>query len=126
MHNKIFLELATCLKEAINKSFPESNLSQEEIYKQIGKPPIPQLGHFAFACFPLSKAFKSSPVQIAKKIEENLSASKLLDSFAAQGPYLNVIIKSQFLGDEILTDIIEGGFFEKDLIKNPPKTKIRH
>ncbi|MEE2744631.1 MAG: arginine--tRNA ligase [Bdellovibrionota bacterium] len=124
MHNKIFSELAQSLKEAISKSFPESNMSQEEIYKQIGKPPNPKLGHFAFACFPLAKAFKSSPVQIAKKIEENLSAPNLLDSFGAQGPYLNVFIKSQFLGNEILTDIMEGSFFKKDLIENPPKTMI--
>ena len=124
MHNITFLELAQCLTTAIKKSFPDSNLTQEEVYKQIGKPPNPKLGHFAFACFPLAKAFKLSPVQIAQKIEEHLSASSLLESFKAQGPYINVFISSQFLGDKVLLDILDGGYFKKELLKVHPKTMI--
>ena len=61
MHNKIFSELAQSLKEAINKSFPESNMSQEEIYKQIGNavPPL-LMQKVAESIMPYYKGKKSS------------------------------------------------------------------
>ncbi len=124
MHNKTFSELAELLQKAIEKSFPEAAFTKKDIYDQIGKPPNPKMGHFAFPCFPLAKTFKMSPVAIAQKIAENIEENKLLESYKAQGPYLNVFVSSLFLGEHVLLDILEGGFFQKQIFESAPKTMI--
>ena len=96
MHNKTFSELAEPSSKSHQKIFFEAKLTVKDIYDQIGKPPNPKMGHFAFPCFPLAKSFKMSPAAIAQKIAENIEKNRLLESYKAQGPYLNVFVSSLF------------------------------
>ena len=118
MHNNTFSELANLLHKAIKQSFSETKLTVKDIYDQIGKPPNPKMGHFAFPCFPLAKSFKMPPAAIAQKIAENIEKNRLLESYQAQGPYLNVFVSSLFLGENVLLDILEGGYFQKTIFQS--------
>ena len=124
MHNNTFSELANLLHKAIKQSFSETKLTVKDIYDQIGKPPNPKMGHFAFPCFPLAKSFKMPPAAIAQKIAENIEKNRLLESYQAQGPYLNVFVSSLFLGENVLLDVLEGGYFQKTIFEKAPKTMI--
>lgn len=74
----------------------------------IGRPPQPQMGDFAFACFAAAKKLRSSPVQIAKDIAAKAAANGFVASVEAAGPYVNFRLEkkafSAALIDEILAD----------------------
>ena len=69
------------LKEAL---LDKIAAAAQKIYSQkpdgleIGFPPNTDLGHFAVACFPLAKQFRTSPVEIAKKLAENIPPDDVL------------------------------------------------
>ncbi|MDP2360255.1 MAG: arginine--tRNA ligase [bacterium] len=57
---------------------------------QLGPPPDPALGDMAFACFPLAKACRRAPLQIAAALAEALAGAAGIQSAQAAGPYLNL------------------------------------
>ncbi len=73
---------------------------------EIGFPPNTELGHFAVECFPLAKQFRTSPVEIAGKIVQNIAVDDVLQETNAAGPYLNLKISPAVLFGEVCSEII--------------------
>ena len=59
---------------------------------EVGFPPETNLGHFAVACFPLAKQFRTAPAEIAAKLAENMPPDDILQKATATGPYLNLTL----------------------------------
>ena len=96
------------LKEAL---LDKIAAAAQKIYNQIpdgleiGFPPNTDLGHFAVACFPLAKQFRSSPADIAKKLAENILPDDVLQKATATGPYLNLTLFPGVLFGDICSEI---------------------
>jgi len=96
------------LKEAL---LDKIAAAAQKIYTQIpdgleiGFPPNTDLGHFAVACFPLARQFRSSPADIAKKLAENILPDDVLQKATATGPYLNLTLFPGILFGDICSEI---------------------
>jgi len=91
------------IREAIYKEFEQ----QIEIPIRLGQPPDPTLGDYAFACFPLAKALRMAPPQIASRLAPHLEKADLLEKAEAAGPYLNIKIRKPALARLTLESILE-------------------
>lgn len=98
--------------------------SLEDIYKSLGNPPNPSLGDFAFGCFLLAKASKKAPPQVAQELASKLQGDELLVSAVAAGPYLNLRLSPKIYGEKVLSSILNGEFFKRNLLEKSPKTMI--
>lgn len=72
---------------------------------EVGFPPDTNLGHFAVACFPLAKQFRTSPAEIAAKLAENMPPDDILQNASATGPYLNLTLRAAVLFGDICSEI---------------------
>ena len=96
------------LKEAL---LDKIAAAAQKIYNQIpdgleiGFPPNTDLGHFAVACFPLARQFRSSPADIAKKLAENILTDDVLQKATATGPYLNLTLFPGILFGDVCSEI---------------------
>jgi arginyl-tRNA synthetase len=69
-----------------------TELEPEDVAGHLGAPPDPNLGDFAFPCFPLAKVWRKNPAQIAADVAARLtdSGSDLIADAQAAGPYVNI------------------------------------
>lgn len=125
-HNLILKHITDLLVASIEKSFPEAQVSRSDIYGGITETPNLKMGHFAFACFPLAKALKQAPVQIANALKENMDQSEAVTEVLLQGPYINFKLSAKGFGDYLLAEVISGQFFEKELTEEKPRTMIEY
>ena len=88
LHNKIYLELADLINQALTK-LNLTSLELEQVYKLLAPPPKANMGDVAFPCFLLAKELKMAPPQAAEKLKECLSESELIAEPKVFGPYLN-------------------------------------
>ncbi|MCU0561436.1 MAG: arginine--tRNA ligase [Desulfobacterales bacterium] len=72
---------------------------------EIGFPPDLQLGHFAAGCFPLAKALRRSPAEIAKTIAAGIAPDDVVQTAAAAGPYINFTLHPRRLFGEVVAEI---------------------
>lgn len=128
LHDNLKLQLAEIIKRSMDIGFPVIAIKPKlsEIYNGIGHTPNPQMGHMAFACFPLAKAFKGNPANIAQVLSENISESPLIEKTVTQGPYLNFFINTATLAEKLITEINDGSYFKTPITKNSPKTIIEY
>ena len=68
----------------------------------LADPPNPALGDLALACFPISKALKTSPVDISRTLAEKDWDLDWIDEVTATGPYLNFKVNRQRFADQVL------------------------
>lgn len=127
-HNLATLALAEFLEPAITELAGQKVLSAYEISQSFSEAPQIELGHFAFATFPLARALKLAPPVIAQKLAEALNTNNpiWLKSAVATGPYLNLKLTSAAYGEWVLAPILSGGFFKKELTNLRPKTMIEY
>ena len=83
-----------------------AELSASDIAEMLEYPPDTTMGDLAFPCFKLSRALRRSPVQIASAISENLQCDCIERAEAVNG-YLNIRISNKYLGENVLSEIIE-------------------
>lgn len=131
LHNQISADLARLLFKAIEQmghSPEQLGLSLFDLYRQIGEAPNFEMGHFAFGCFPLAKALKKGPPQIAKDLLEKVEQqnASFLSKVEAQGPYLNFTLTPESLASALLPEILSGAHFQKELTHDRPKTMIEY
>lgn len=93
--------------------------------KLLEKPKIADHGDFAMPMFILSKEMKKSPVDIAKEMQEKLSANKpeFIEKIIATGPYLNFYLNKAQEAKEVIENIKSGIIFDIN-IDNPQKVLI--
>lgn len=85
------------------------HLSQEEIARLIEIPNNPDHGDLAFPTFSLAKVFRKAPQAIAQEIVDQLP-TEAFTKVEALGPYINLSLKRQPIGAELIELISE----EKD------------
>ena len=122
LHDHARLGVSEVIQNAIQSIGGEMSL--EEIYNLISHPPNPEMGHWAFPCFNLAKTLKKAPPMIASELAEKVEASDVYDKAVTAGPYLNFFAAPDYLGREVAAGVLDGSFFEKDLVDDPPKTMI--
>lgn len=125
-HNKILSELKKAISQAIIASFPEFEINEREIYSLIGEPPNLEMGHYAFACFTLSKALKKAPVQISQILSEKITTNSVIEKVIAQGPYVNFFVSAKAFGENVIADILSDQYFQKTITDHTPKTMIEY
>ena len=110
--NSIYHSIAEHLKIILEPQHFEI----KALYNQLSEAPQIQMGHIAFACFPLAKTFRQAPPQIAldlkKKWEDHFKQSDKIQKIKAVGPYLNFFILPKAYGEFIINPIINGSFFK--------------
>ncbi|OIQ17984.1 MAG: arginine--tRNA ligase [Bacteriovorax sp. MedPE-SWde] len=125
-HNLILKHITDLLETAITSAFPDTTLDRTAIYAGISETPNIKMGHFAFPCFPLAKALKKAPVQIATIIKENMPESDSITEVLLQGPYVNFKLSPKGFGKNLISDVLSGKFFDRELTSHKPKTMIEY
>ena len=71
---------------------------------ELTAPPKPEMGDYAFACFGLAKERKNSPVEMAKKLAEDLrpKTKDCCEKVEAFGPYINFFVNPKYLVETVL------------------------
>ncbi|MCM3719313.1 arginine--tRNA ligase [Fictibacillus phosphorivorans] len=95
-------EFSAYLKSQIGE-----DLSLEQIELFIEKPKQLQQGDLAFPCFQLGKIFKTSPVEIAKRLSVGDGLPQLFYKIEATGAYVNVFIDKEVQGLKLLKTILK-------------------
>lgn len=121
-HDAVRLLATQKISQALQKM--EQSLSEDDIYKALVEPPQSDMGDLAFSCFALAKALKRGPPQIAAEIAKNFFLDSNVEKVQAAGPYLNITFTPSFHGREVVSTILDGSFFKKQLIEKSPKTMI--
>lgn len=70
-------------------------------------PPNPDMGDYAFPCFPLAKVYKKNPAEIAFDLSKKLKKDKFIDEIKVIGPYLNFFINKNALTEETLKKVLK-------------------
>ena len=78
-----------------------SYLTIEEIFNIIEIPPDEHIYTYAFPCYKLAKHEKKSPKDIALNLKNTIKMPDFIEIFEAEGPYLNIRIKSKSILEEI-------------------------
>ena len=99
--------------EVIKKAIVKLGV-KENIKIELSVPPKPEMGDFAFGCFPLAQSLEKSPVEIAKELKgaiEELKTSKnlrtsdfhplytggdFIEYIQTAGPYINFILANEY------------------------------
>jgi arginyl-tRNA synthetase len=88
---EVAARIASLLPEAFTSDSSDTDL--DAIAANLGMPPKPELGEFAFPCFMLAKRLRQAPAQLAKELAAKLDAEHrgpLIAKATATGPYLNI------------------------------------
>ncbi|WP_300409209.1 arginine--tRNA ligase [Lagierella sp.] len=95
-------------KDEIGKILSEkiSEISKEEILKNIEVPPTYDLGDFAFPTFPLAKVFRKNPAVIAEELKDSID-SPLFEKIETKGAYLNFFIDKGQLAKTIIDESLD-------------------
>ena len=93
--------------DKIRASLAAKGVPENQI--RIESPRDPELGDFAFPCFPLAKIKKEAPPKIAAELAQELSAELEGITAEATGPYLNFRVDRDALSKSILTTIAAQG-----------------
>ena len=113
------------IAERLEVILKPQNCKIKTLYAQLSETPQIQMGHIAFACFPLAKAFRLSPPKIALQLKQKwnvcLKSSNLVEKVEAVGPYLNFFISPKCFGEFILAPINDNSFFQYLRQQNHPE-----
>ena len=69
------------------------------------KPPKPDMGDFAFACFDFAKAQGESPAAVATALAKKISSGGLVQDVKAFGPYVNFFLDNGAVASLVLASI---------------------
>lgn len=92
----------------IHKINPEATITASDISQMIEYPPDSSLGDLALPCFKFSRTLRRSPVQIAETIASNINLGAVSECKAVNG-YLNIFISNDYIGQSVVSEILEKG-----------------
>lgn len=102
------LRVATLIAEAIQKTFPESTLSANDLVQLIESPKDPRLGDLALPCFTLAKSLRRPPPALAGELARAIPTGALIARVDSVGPYLNLCVDKGSLATELIPAILRG------------------
>lgn len=88
------------VERIIVETLKERGIEIREI--KLETPPSPEIGDLAFACFPLSKLLKKSPMEISRDLKDSISPSGWIREIRAESGYLNIFIDENRLMKETI------------------------
>jgi arginyl-tRNA synthetase len=109
------LKIAELLKSYI------SYFSLEEIFNLIEIPPDEYVYTYAFPCYRLAKQEKKSPKDIALDLKSKLEIPDFIDIIEAEGPYLNIRVKTQHILEVIFKQKEDYGKQESQILVDKKK-----
>ncbi len=89
----------TAVAQFLDEYIPQLKVQDIEVLIEI--PPTEIDYTYAFPCFSLAKVEKKSPKVIAKELKKQIKLPDFLEDIEANGPYLNIKVKSQYILKEI-------------------------
>ena len=110
----------------VGEFWPEASVSAEEVASHWGVPPRTEMGHHCLGCFFLAAKLKNSPKNIAKSLAARWSDKKGVRSVSAEGPYLNFVFTSDYLGESILAPLLRGGIPHPGTPSRPQKIMFEY
>jgi arginyl-tRNA synthetase len=128
MFNTLVKTLTQAVQEAIEELYPQANLEERAVYDIFTPAPNLKMGHLSFACFPLAKALRQGPPQIATALANHhaIGTCAVVEKAVAQGPYLNFFLKRESLGNIVIGEINSGEYFEHRLVGGNEKWMIEY
>ncbi len=130
-HDPLRKKVSESLLAALLKSYPTHFAelrppTSDELYQALVEPPNPEMGDLAFGCFIFSKLLKTSPALVAKQLQDNLILNDVIEKALAAGPYLNLTLKMQAIGESVINPILDKSYFMRTLSAQNPKTMIEY
>jgi len=125
-NHPLYLHASKLISDLVLKAYPDFSLEIPVIYNLLSPAPNLKLGHLAFPCFPLAKALKSGPPQIAKNLETYFEGDELFSKISATGPYLNLTFNISTLAPKVINDLLSGKTFEQKLLAGDEKWMIEY
>ena len=119
--------VAALLREALREAGvePAANLPAA-----IEQPPDPEMGDYAFPCFPLARQLRKGPPLIAKdlaaRIVPRLGAQAAITGVEAAGPYVNFRVSLPEMARQDLAAVLNGSFFGRNRAGGGVKTMIEY
>lgn len=101
MNNKLLFAVA--IEPALS-----GNLTVDEIIQLIEVPKDSSHGDLAFPVFTLARLFRKAPQQIAQDLVESIDQTHF-ENVSAVGPYINVSLKREPIGAQIVEQILTEG-----------------
>jgi len=98
---------AAALGAAVRQAFGEADLSSVAV--QLVPTPSFEVGHLGFGCFPLAKALRRKPHDIAAKLAEAIQLPAPFRKAQAVGPYLNLFLDRGAFLAALCREIAEAG-----------------
>jgi len=89
-------------------------------------PPNPELGDFAFPCFPLAKVFKKNPNEIAEDLAKKIPLSPIIEKIEIKGPYINFFLHKEGLSSNVLKEIIKKEDYGSSNMGKGKKILVEH
>ncbi|MBX2803344.1 MAG: arginine--tRNA ligase [Myxococcales bacterium] len=82
-----------------------------DVGRFLSHPPDPSMGDLAFGCFPLAKAMRRSPNQIAEDLAARVEPAGLIEAAEAAGPYVNFRADPSALLDGVARAVADRSLF---------------
>ncbi|MCD7788782.1 MAG: arginine--tRNA ligase, partial [Firmicutes bacterium] len=112
MKTRIKTVISDAVAASIVEAFPALTVTADEIYKSLEYPPDKSMGDISFPCFKFSRTLRCAPNKIAAAVSEKIESSGALDgtsSVSVAGGYVNFTLSADFLGGELLPEILAAG-----------------
>lgn len=124
--NFVKMHISDHICTALGASAEDAGLDKIKIYNLLTTPPDFNLGQYCFPCFPLAKALRKGPPQIAGELAGKIQKTNLIENIVATGPYVNFTLNFGELAKELLPAINTKKFFELKLTQDEPKSIIEY
>ena len=86
----------------------DGELSMDKVISLIEIPKFEHHGDLSFPCFELAKSFRKAPAIIASDIAGKINLPLIVKS-ESLGPYVNIFLNREVVGDEIISEILKSG-----------------
>lgn len=130
-HDSIRYLVTQTILNVVSSTYPElvpqvlsKEALEDEIYKALVLAPQSELGDLAFGCFILAKNLKKAPPEVAKAIAAGIADNNI--KAVAAGPYVNMTVAAAVHGEQVISKILDGSYFKKQLVEKSPKTMIEY
>jgi len=125
-HDQFKRKLSQSVSELIQSVFG-AKIEGEKIYPLLGATPSKETGDIALPLFILAKELKLSPAVAATKLQDaHFTWPEFITTAKAFGPYLNFFFDFNFIGKELIPEILNDHFFHAKLTEKSPKTMIEY
>ncbi len=128
MKNIFVTTFASELTSVLQELYGEHEWDMNPFLSAIETPPTPELGDYAFPCFPLAKQLRQAPPRIAQSLQAPLQprliATGQFTDCAAAGPYLNVRVNYAFMATQTLPTVLDGTYFQRNAAESRSRVMI--